>query len=129
MSDGRDELQQTMNVWEKRYAEAVRATREAQVVTSHLRAAVEALEKLKKDPSAEIEMPTEMPADATVSPATAGPSLAATPKAESSSADDDSDDGKAEGHDNKPTEFPSSFPRRGIAALMDEDEEEESAAS
>ena len=48
MSEGRDQLQQAIEGWEKRYSAAVVAQREADIVLPFLRAAVEELDAFRK---------------------------------------------------------------------------------
>jgi len=130
MSDGRNELERAINVWEKRYAAAVRAKREAEVVMPFLRAAVEELDSFHAgaERSAPVAPVGETPeAESTPPPAILEDVAAEAPSpfdGNFAAADDADADQPA---DSEPTEFPSTFPRRAIASLMDEEDGDEAA--
>jgi hypothetical protein len=121
MSEGRSELERAIDVWEQRHAAAVRAKREAEVVMPFLRAAVEELDTFRAD-------------GATTIPDTSSPVAAATAPTPAPSAPSPFDgnfgaDGDEEPTADAPTEITSAFQPRGIAALMDTDEDEGEAAA
>ena len=143
MSEGRNELEQALDVWERRHAAAVRAKREAEVVIPFMRAAIEELDSFnangESSDSAESPVVAEMPKVEPVETVESSDFVDNTPDApmpfsigaeadnadEADEADDDAVDGDVD-------EAPAAFnPRRGIAALLssDSDEDEDEAAA
>lgn len=145
MSEGRNELEQALDVWERRHAAAVRAKREAEVVIPFMRAAIEELDSFNanggSDETAEIPVVAKAPVVAEEPEAESSDFVDNTPDApmpfsigaagaEEADEADDADDSADE--DSDEAEAPAAFnPRRGIAALLsnDSDEDEDEAAA
>ena len=112
MSEGRSELEKAIEVWERRHVAAVRAKREAEVVMPFLRAAIEELDSfhagstqaaaMAPEPSAQEPAPVAFSSN---SFAPAEPNVAEEPEMDA------------------PTEFPNVFQSRGIASLMNDEDE------
>ena len=124
MSEGRSELEKAIEVWERRYGEAVQAKREAEVVMPFLRAAVEELDSFHAGATTTAAAAPE-PASPTPEPAPAAPQAFDGNFGSAAVVDADEELG-----DDAPTELPNVFPpRRGIAALMNDDDTDEEAAA
>ncbi len=139
MSEGRNELEQALDVWERRHAVAVRAKREAEVVIPFMRAAIEELDSFhangESDDSTESPAVAEMPKAEPIdfvddTPDAPMPFSVGAADADEDAEADEADEADAEDSDD--AEAPAAFnPRRGIAALLsnDSDEEEDEAAA
>ena len=118
MSEGRNELEKAIEVWERRHVAAVQAKREAEVVMPFLRAAVEELDSFhagnKTVPAAAPELSAPTPEES-VAPSPLGDKLGLAP-------DDNADEPSG---DDAPTKFPKAFKSRGIASLMKNEKTDE----
>ena len=131
MSEGRHELEQAIEVWENRHAEAVRLKREAEVVMPFLRAAVEELDNFRG------EKAVAAPAETIEAPATPAEPVPAAPNPfdgnfggplnEATEPESAEVEEAAEDQVQEPVaDFPG-FQPRAISALMDEEADDEAA--
>lgn len=124
MSEGRNELEKAIDVWERRHVAAVQAKREAEVVMPFLRAAIEELDSFHAgNETVAAVAPDSVPQ----APESVAPAPSAFDGNLGVAADDVADKMAAEGVQ---TEVPNVFQPRGIAALMgDEDTTDDEAAA
>lgn len=126
MSEGRNELEKAIEVWERRHVAAVQAKNEAEVVMPFLRAAIEELDSFhagnKTVAGAAVDFEPQAPDSEVVE--------RADPPAFEGNFDSTEDDVADEpAGDDAPTEFPNVFRRRGIASLMDDEDTDNEAAA
>jgi hypothetical protein len=128
MSEGRNELEKAIEVWERRHAAAVRAKREAEVVMPFLRAAVEELDSFNANDGAvavtePVRRAPQAPQFAPIAAATPEPAPFSVGFASADATETEANETEA------PTEFPHSFQRRAIASLMDDEDDDAEVAA
>ena len=126
MSEGRSELENALEVWERRHAAAVRAKCEAEVVMPFLRAAVEELDGFHAGDKGGAAVVPESAAKAPGPVAVEKDSPPARGKKSGSKAADSAHESAG---DKNADEDPKTFRPRGIASLMDDEDKDAKAAA